>query len=734
MEVGEPSPQPARGPFLETARGDTARILSPPRNCWQIAHATRAAFLVDGEAYFSAFRTSALNATRSIVIVGWDLDSRTALVPGTPNDGFPARLGELLEALMRRRRGLEIYILNWNFYMVYAPDRELFPAFKLGWRNRRLHFHLDAVHPIGASHHQKVVVIDDALAFVGGLDLGECRWDTPAHSPQEERRCKQNGTSYPPYHDVELMVDGGAAAALGRLARERWRRAKGHEPRIGNHATVADPWPASIAPDLTDVEVAIARTEPGYKRYRPIQEVRELYIDSIAAARRHIYIENQYLTAHAVGEALEKRLRAPDGPEIVIVSRRRGGGWLERGTMSVLRSRLLKRLRAADTYRRLRVYYPDNAALGEGCIDVHSKVMIVDDRLVRLGSANLANRSMGLDTECDLAIEASDSRTAQAIARFRHRLLAEHLGVESEDVARTMEQKSGSLIATIEALQGGPRSLKPLAEEISPELDAIVPSSDVIDPQEPIDPDQLMNELVPAETHDSARRRIAAIAGVLFTLAALVAAWRWSPLREWVSAGTVLRHIAALESSPFAWLWVLGGYLAASLTAVPITVLIVATVVVFGPIAGFGYALFGSVLGALLTFGIGQLIGHRPLRRLAGTRLNKISRRLGQHGLLAVFAVRVLPVAPFTVINLVAGASHIGVRDFLLGTVLGMTPGILAITLFSDRLVAVVRDPSPATFAIFVLAVIAIVAGALAVRAWIARHSAARAAEPDPGA
>ncbi len=685
--------------------------------------------LVDGKAYFAAFREAAINAERSILILGWDFDSRTDLVHGSVNDGFPVRVGELFDALIQRRRELRIHILSWDFVMLYAPDREMFPTFKLNWRHRhRLRFHLDDAHPVGASQHQKVVVIDDALAFVGGLDLAECRWDTPAHCARENQRCKHSGDAYPPYHDVQMMVDGEAAAALGELARERWRRATVHTSRF--HRRIPrierlDPWPTSVAPDLTDIEVGIARTEPGYKHSPMVQEVKQLYVDAIGAAHRCIYMENQYLTADVVREALEQSLRAPRGPEIVIVGRSRGGGWLERNTMGVLRARLLKRLRAVDHQRRLRVYYPDNAGLGEQCIDTHSKIMIVDDWLLRVGSANLNNRSMGLDTECDLAVEAADTRTRQAITRFRDRLLAEHLGVEPGVVTQTLQQKNGSLIATIEALGINERCLKPLDEEIDPEIDALIPDGAVIDPEHPITADQIVNRLLPAETHSSSGKRVAVVAGALLVIAALAGVWRWTPLGEWVSADALMRAAGIVRASPLAWLWVLGGFLAASLLAVPITAMILATVMVFGPILGFGYALLGSLAGAALTFGLGQLIGRRTVYRIAGERINQLIRHMREHGLMAVLAVRIFPVAPFTVVNLVAGAAHLRWRDFLLGTMLGMAPGILAVTLFSDRLVAAIRNPSPTTLAILAIAVAAIVAGALFIRRWLARHHAA---------
>ncbi|MEZ5584304.1 MAG: phospholipase D-like domain-containing protein [Candidatus Competibacteraceae bacterium] len=123
-----------------------------------------------------------------------------------------------------------------------------------------------------------------------------------------------------------------------------------------------------------------------------------------------------------------RRLCEPNGPEIMLILPMQTSGWLEQTTMDVLRARLLEKLRAADRHGRLRIYYPVVPELTDACVNVHVKLMIVDDRLLRIGSANLSNRSMGLDTECDLAIEAHDDDQRRAIVAFRNHLLSQHSG------------------------------------------------------------------------------------------------------------------------------------------------------------------------------------------------------------------------------------------------------------------------------------------------------------------
>ena len=155
-------------------------------------------------------------------------------------------------------------------------------------------------------------------------------------------------------------------------------------------------------------------------------------------------------------------MRDPDGPEVVLVTPREQCDWLEEGTMGVLRDGFLNALARADVHGRLRVLYPVVPGIEGECLNVHSKLLIVDDELVRIGSANLSERSMRLDTECDLTVEARGrARVAGAIAALRHRLLGEHLGLDCRLVAQA-ESELGSTVATIDALRGGRRTLVPL--------------------------------------------------------------------------------------------------------------------------------------------------------------------------------------------------------------------------------------------------------------------------------
>ena len=425
-------------------------LFKPARNCYRTARAQRASLLVDGEAYFRAFAQAALRATRSIVILGWDFHSKTRLHESareTHGPGVPDLLGDFLNFLAERTPLLRIFVLTWDAPPGFGRGREPRAGTAGGWQpHARITVHYDSSCPLGGALHQKAVVIDGKLAFCGGTDLTLSRWDPPEHTwADPERTNPGDSEPYGPVHDVMLAVDSGAARALQILANNRWWVATGRKLPVVH--TEADPWPDSLTVMFCDVEVALARTIPVGAGLHAVKEVEALYLDMIAAAQRYIYIENQYFTAKGLGEALAARLAEPHGPEIVVVSRLDSSGWLEAPTMEALRTVLLHRLQDADPYGRFSAWYPDSA--GQPCCEVHSKLMIVDDEWLRVGSANFANRSMGLDTECDLVIEAGGNPgTRVAIAAARNTLLAEHLGVDLHEVreALTLTRSLGAAV------------------------------------------------------------------------------------------------------------------------------------------------------------------------------------------------------------------------------------------------------------------------------------------------
>jgi phospholipase D1/2 len=334
---------------------------------------------------------------------------------------------------------------------------------------------------------------------------------------------------------------------------------------------------------------------------------------------------------------------------------------------------------------------------------------------------------------------AGDEATSQAIGALRRRLLAEHLGQTVERVADRVECE-GSLIGAVDALRDGgstgsgttsPRTLRALDAELPETVDALVPGEEILDPQHPLDADQVMGRFTSADHHGRARWRPWLLLAALLLAVGLAIAWRWTPLSDWLDVTSLVNEIKPFRQSPAAPAVVLGAFVLGSLVAVPVTLLILVTVLAFGPVLGFTYALGGAEAAAVATYWIGRGLGGGSWARRGGSRIARVSRMLPRRGILTITVIRLIPMAPFTVINVAAGAARIRLRDFAIGTLLGMAPGIGAAALLINRVAAVMHSPEPVTISLLV-ALIGSVAGATYFTyKWLARRSAAQRGAAD---
>lgn len=461
-----------------SANNQEKKIIKPGSNCWTYETASHVAFLVDAAEYFSAVELALMKAQRSVYIAAWDIKTYTLFRDQT----FPDRtiaLIELLNMALDRNPDLNIHILCWKRSLIFSNDREFFA--RLRWKmqgHRRLRFRLDPTPPLGASHHQKIVVIDNCLAFCGGMDITDQRWDMPRHSNHVFRR-DQKGRSYKPYHDVQMAVFGPPASSLGDLFRDRWFQATGE--RLERPPELSLSWPEFLISDMENVRVAIARTFPD-----SVHEVARLGADAILSAQNYIYIENQYLSSEFMVQVLERKIAEPRGPELMIILPRRYVGLMENAVIGAATSRAIARLRSKDRYGRLGIFYLETVNdPNHDYVKVHSKVLIIDNRFLKIGSANLSERSMGVDTECDLAIEAAGNPSARkAIEAFLFRLLAEHNDCSVEDVRFLVEQEK-SLLGALAIMRQDPscRLQELVPTEVPPEVSPFMKI--IIEPSRP---------------------------------------------------------------------------------------------------------------------------------------------------------------------------------------------------------------------------------------------------------
>lgn len=207
----------------------------------------------------------------------------------------------------------------------------------------------------------------------------------------------------------------------------------------------------------------------------------------------------------------------------------------------------------------------------------------------------------------------------------------------------------------------------------------------------------------------------------MLLLGSAAAAWQWTSLGEGSNLNSLIDNAASWRDHPFALPAVVAAYVLAGLAVVPVTLLIAATGAAFGPVLGALYATAGVMASAAVAHAMGRVLARPTVQRLAGSRLDRFLRARAKDGILAVAAVRMIPLAPFTIVNLAFGALHVKARVFLLGTLLGMGPGIVSIVVLVDRLDAAARRPGIDTIGWLALALLLVAALA----AFSSRHAAA---------
>jgi phospholipase D1/2 len=493
-------------------------IIKVGRNAWRRVHADDAGVLVDAADYYHAVYWAVSRARSYVLMAGWEFDSGVPLLRGADvPSGAEVRFLKFLDGLCRARPELRVYLLVWDFHLVLAGEREWLQRLYFHWMtSSNLHFRV-AEHPTaGGSLHQKFVVVDGSLAFVGGMDVCEARWDDRRHLADNPVRLSR-ARPQKPYHDAQAWLAGREPArALEDLFTEQWRRAGGSPLELRSASASENALRGSLA--LGGGTVALSRTDP-----RPdadtVREVERLFEDAIAAADRLIYVETQYLSSRRIREALVQRMRAPGRPrpEIVILVNEQAEALKEELAVGLRQARNLEVLRdvASETGCPLGCYFSlcDGAHETFRATYIHSKLMIVDDRFLTVGSANLTNRSMGLDSELHVTWEhaGDQDRLVDAIRNVRVSLLAEHTG------------RSGAEAAGLEVIEGLVARLDAIATRAGARLQrhgsptpAQQTAMRLIDPDDlPFDPESAdaAGKLDPSDEH-SGRRRLPILAAV----------------------------------------------------------------------------------------------------------------------------------------------------------------------------------------------------------------------------
>ena len=221
---------------------------------------------------------------------------------------------------------------------------------------------------------------------------------------------------------------------------------------------------------------------------------------------------------------------------------------------------------------------------------------------------------------------------------------------------------------------------------------------------------------------------MAAAVGVALLVLALACAWRYTSLHDLLDPPRLLALGRQLRELPFAALWTLAAFVVGGLLVVPLVALVAVTGLVWGLVPGMLLALAGSLLSAALTYSIGRRVSGDLVERHAGPRLQALRRQLVRGGWWGVALVRLLPLAPYSVMNLLFGALRVRARDFLVGTAAGLAPGIVLTVAFAQSLAQVLHRPGASSVAMVGLALLALVGLGIATRRFVRQREATSSA------
>lgn len=692
-------------------KNNDINLFEEGRNCTVRSTATHASMLVDCANYYRDLHEALSKARHSIFILGWDLDSRIDLIRDEKDrtHDTPDNLYELLTLKARENPHMQIYLNKWNYAFFMAEVREPLSVWK--WRKTGLpniHYYHDGMLPAGACHHQKIVVVDDEVAFVGGMDVAVMRWDTRDHIPDDPRREDPGGVLlpgkkkvFPPYHDIQTVVSGPAAKEFAKIVRERWRIAAGYEAipiREGLTDNVPQSWPDTDPPDFDDINVAITRTLPPYDGKEGRFEIEQAYLDEIAIAERFIYMENQYFTSAKLAAAINRRLHERPELRVLMVSSYNPQGFIEKVSMWSGRMRFKKIVEGGGRAPQVAMAYPSSRADVGGeyaTIRIHSKIMAVDDMLLSVGSANLNNRSMRLDTECDLVYQAVTDEHRKKIADIRNDLIHEHTGYSKNDVAAMVEEG----VDPREFMKELPDTKKKLTEVDDSIFFARFPqilARYLADPSHGWIP-----ELLPLPTAKNSymqyftRRRVFKLAAAVIVLAFLAFGWNQLFGGELGTREKIMNVLEGVRTAPLAVPYAIVLYAIAATLFVPVTLLTGSVAIVFGYWQGLLISLTGALISASVGYVLGRGLDTSFKKIMSGSMMERIKQHAENSNIIAITFLRMLPVAPYSAVNFALGLIHVPFLIFIAATVLGLLPGKLIGVFLADSLADLWRNPDP---------------------------------------
>ncbi len=217
---------------------------------------------------------------------------------------------------------------------------------------------------------------------------------------------------------------------------------------------------------------------------------------------------------------------------------------------------------------------------------------------------------------------------------------------------------------------------------------------------------------------------ITKIGTVALALVLLALIWGFTPISRLANPEAVAAAMTVVSASPWQFAIVLGCFLGAGLVVFPMLLLIIACAAVFGPVLGFVYSSAGLLASAALNYAIGAWLGREVLLNALGRRFDSTRSALMRRGLVTTAVVRAIPMSPFALVSVVAGASDIRFLDYLTGTAIGIMVPVILLTVATEQTSRLLTEPSAVQFAMLVGVIalwIAVAIGAQAVLERVAK-------------
>lgn len=674
----------------------TDTLFFPGVNCHMTDEASHARLLVDCANYYRALHQALMKAKRSIFVLGWDIDSRIRLVRGEECDPETCRMFDLVQHLATHNPELQIYLNRWDYSLIMANDRELLGSWR--WRYHALpnvHYCLDNTTPTGACHHQKIIVIDDEVAFCGGMDIALNRWDRREHFPSDHRRIDPGPIDtqlhqFEPYHDTQMVVAGPIVQHLSDIARMRWERVSGHPPVTpqtppAESGALPAAWPEDFPPQFNGVEVAIALTLPKWEDTPETMQVERMYIDMIRSAEHFIYCENQFLAHEGVAQALNRQLREKPALRVLLISSYNPQGVMEKKALWGGRVRFRDIVESGGVADRVAMGFVTSQTNVAKTIRIHSKLMVVDDRYLRVGSSNINNRSMLMDTECDLILAGHDEASRKEICHQRNDLIREHTGRELEDIQHIIDSGQSPQVF-FEQVPHSRQHLCPINDDCYRKEKFVDLAIRLADPVKPLLPATIYMAL--------SRIQFTKLFIVIACFAALALAWKYTPLADYIVPERIVPMLEQVREHPFALPLGIALYALATILFVPHMLLTGVTVLAFAPLQALTIVMLGSLISSSIGFWIGGKLGLNSMRTLLGNAAETISGYAKRGGVLGITVLRMLPIAPYMVVNFALGMLEVPFFTFIAGTFLAALPGAVIASYLGHSALEVWQNPS----------------------------------------